>query len=522
MSFSRKAGLLAFLLAAACASGGGGGGGARAGSDRFKQADYRAPQPQEIDSDAERAEYQDAVTHISKARDLQASGDVEGSRNEFRTGGGMFGSIANKYSSSEWRIVYHRAAAEYLLQGGDFANAAQHAEAIRHDPEAKPVSLALGSRIAAGSWQSLANAEAKAGRIEPLRLLSASQRKGEAPKPRPPPEPWRRFVDAADGYLSSYKADPDARAPSYAPTLAFISAQVHFAYDNMEEAAKRFDRVLTEFPTSEQAPDAAQLYLQTFLVRNDQQGYRQALDHVGQVIDKAVADAAASSDPGAKARAAELVKVKEQIQNDQRQLGFVEAASLLNSGKEAEAAAMFEKYVDENPQSPDAPSALYNAGIAWDRAGDQKKALAARERLMASYPDSKVAGSAMLAMASSRAKANDHAEAAELYRRYLDTYPEGENRCLAALNIGIEYDQANKSSEAAKRYMDFANDSKCASEDPDNTASLLFRAASFFEKSKKTAEYKTALQKLAALQGVKGAVPQSYVAEAKARLKKMK
>ncbi|HET7754951.1 MAG TPA: tetratricopeptide repeat protein [Anaeromyxobacteraceae bacterium] len=520
MSFSRKAGLLGLLLAAACAAGGAGGG--RPSSDRYKQADYRPPQPQEIDSDAERAEYQDAITHIAKARDLQTSGDVERSRAEFRQGGAMLAGLGEKYTQSEWRIVYRRSGAEYLLQGGDYAGAAKAAEGIRQDPEATPASLALGARIAAGSWQSLANAESKAGRIEPLRLLSASQRKGEAPKPRTPPDPWKRFIDAADSYVQSYKADPDPRATSYAPTLAFIAAQVQFAYDNMEEAARRFDLVLTQFPTSEQAPDAAQLYLQTFLVRNDQAGYKQGLDHVSQVVEKAMADAKASNDPAAKARAEQLAKVQEQVQSDQRQFGFVEATTLLNSGKEAEAAAAFEKYVQDNPQSTDAPSALYNAGIAWDRAGQPKKAEAVREKLFTSYPDSKVAGPAMLAMASSRAKANDHAGAADLYRRYIEKFPQGENRCLAMLNIGIEYDQANKSAEAAKRYLDFANDPKCTAEDADNTATLLFRAATFFEKSKKPAEYKAALQKLAAMTNVKGPVPQSYVAEAKNRLKKMR
>lgn len=434
----------------------------------------------------------------------------------------MFAALGDKYQSSEWRIIYHRMGAEYLLQGGEYAEAARSAEAVRQDPEANPATRALGARIAAGSWQSLANSEAKAGRIEPLRLLSSSQRKGEPPKPRTPPEPWKRFIDAADTYVANFKADPDPRAPGYAPTLAFIAGQVQFAYDNMEEAARRFDGVLTQFTTSEQAPDAAQLYLQTFLVRNDQAGYRKALDHVGAVVQKALADAKTSKDPEAKARAEQLAKVQEQVASDQRQFGFIEATTLLNSGKGAEAAAAFESYVNDNPQSSDAPSALYNAGIAWDRANQPAKAKAAREKLVTNYPDSKVAGPAMLAMASARSRAEDHEEAAELYRRYLEKWPQADNRCLAMLNIGIEYDQAKKSTEAAKRYLDFANDSKCTGEDPDNTATLLFRAATFFEKTKKPAEYKAALQKLAALNGVKGAVPQSYVTEAKNRLKKMK
>jgi tetratricopeptide (TPR) repeat protein len=517
MGHSRKAAILGILLAAACA----GGGGARSGASDFRQADHRQPLPQELRVEGERAEFEQAMAHVAKARELQGAGNADGARGEFRAAGEKLAALAEKYPSSPWRIVHRRAAAEFLLQGGDFAGAAKAAEASRQHAAATPATQAIAARIAAGSWQSLANAQARTGEIEPLRFLSATQRK-EPPKPRTPPEPWQRFVDAADAYVANYKADPDARAPTYAPTLAFIAAQVQFAFDNLDDAARRFDAILTQFTGSDQAADAAQLYLETFLVRNDQEGHRKALAHVEEVVAKGLADAKASKEPDAQTRVARLEKIREQVEDHRRQAGFVEATALLNAGKQAEAAAAFERYVAENPKSNDAPNALYNAGIAYDRAGQPEKAQEVREKLVSTYPDSSVAGPALLGMASSRSRADQHREAAELYRRYLETFPQGENRCLALLNIGIELDHASQPTDAAKRYLDFANDPKCGGDDPDNTATLLFRAATFLQRAKQTAEYRAALEKLAALKDVKGEQPRSYVAEAQARLKKMR
>jgi TolA-binding protein len=530
MALRGAAVLLAAAVLASCAGGGAAGpGAAPVGAHAIRQADHRAPENRggrfpEIDDDAERARYTDANTHAARAKNAADSGNMDQARAEFRVASDQLADLADRYRSSNWRIVYRRLAAEYAMRANAFDLAAQQAERIRQDPGAREPSKAFAARLAAGAWHQHALAESKAGRIEPLRLLTAAQRKGEKPRPRPPGDVWRRFVESADQYGASWRADADPQAAEHAATLAYLAAQVHFAHDNLEEARRRLDGVIQQFPASEHAADAIALYLQTWAVLGDQEGYRAAAQRVSGAVDQqlAAAQKQAGTSPEAKERAERLQKLKASLTQEERAQGFSTAMSLLQAGRPAEAAAAFEQHAADNPQSDDAANALYNAGVAWDQAKQPAKAAAAREKLLASYPESRVAGSATLALASSRSKANRHEEAAELYARYLERFPEGENRCLALLNVGVENDQAGRAGEAARRYLTFAETERCVKEDPDNSAILLYRAAQFFQKAKRPAEQRRALERLAALQGVKQAAARSYVEDAKAQLARSK
>jgi hypothetical protein len=66
----------------------------------------------------------------------------------------------------------------------------------------------MGNRLASAAWLNAANAEVKAGKLDPIKLAYVEQRKGEPLKPRTPPGAWKRFVDATDAYLSRLDADP--------------------------------------------------------------------------------------------------------------------------------------------------------------------------------------------------------------------------------------------------------------------------------------------------------------------------
>ena len=44
-------------------------------------------------------------------------------------------------------------------------------------------------------------------------------------------------------------------------------------------------------------------------------------------------------------------------------------------------AGLFQKFAAEQPDSPDAPNALFNAALAWDKAKEPKRAIAEGKRL---------------------------------------------------------------------------------------------------------------------------------------------
>jgi tetratricopeptide (TPR) repeat protein len=188
----------------------------------------------------------------------------------------------------------------------------------------------------------------------------------------------------------------------------------------------------------------------------------------------------------------------------------------------AEAAARYEKYSAANKASADAPTALFNAGIAWDKAKEPKKAVAAREALVAGYPDAKMIPQTLLMLGAGLAAGKDYAGSIKYNEEYLRRWPDGPQRCLALQNLSVALQETRKPADAAAAYLRFANDPVCAKEDPNVTARILYSAAKQASEAKKTADQKKALQALVALPGVTDPVARSYQADAAERLKKMK
>jgi hypothetical protein len=517
------------LLGAGCATVG-------SSAAPVHQADFKLPQAREIDSDAERALFEDALKHASLGEVARESGNMDQARAEWRASGTQFRELGDKYKSSEYRLVYRTYGARLAYQGADYEGSIQAAESLRADPAAEPASKATALQLRGIALQALTTAEVKAGRLEPLRIVSADKRKGQEPKPRPLPEPWRRLVGAADDYVGAYKQDPAPNAQQLASSMATHAAQVHFSFDNMEEAARRLLAAAEAFPSSPYFDDAVTLYLQTYLVRRDEAGYAAALDKVRPVVAaeaKRSAEAAAAkpSDADLKARAEAVAKQEEELNKQRQGVGFRVAGNLLAEAqklegeagrqKAVEAASAFERFASENVGHADAASALYNAAIAWSKAREPKKALAAREAVVSRYGDSRIAPKALLAVASDLSAGGDHSGAAQRYAQYLERYgATGEDRCLAVQNVGAELDAAKQTGDAAKRYLEFGADPKCSREDPNNAAKVLYRAAALWTKAGKKAEANEALRALVAVPGVTDAVAKSYVDDARARVKK--
>jgi len=523
MAPTRTMTFLALLLAAWA--------GTASAAPKVYQADHVPPQLKSFDDEAERSMLRDPFEHARLGDMARSSGNQDQARAEDRAAAEGFAKFADKFPSSEWRLVFRAVAADRYLRGADWAGAASEAKKLVDDPQSNDTSRAIGARLAAGAWQQVAIADMKAGKIEPLREVFAAQRKGEGPKPRVPPDPWKRFVEYTDLYLSLWKLDPQAKPERDGrgidpAQMALFAARVEFACDNMEDARKRLDATMAAFPSR---PDilatAVPLYVETFLVQKDDAGSEAAVVRMRTLV-KAEAEkaAAAAKAPNAteeqKKDVEELAKLDAQLAKQQAGSGFNAAKRLLEAGQFAEAAAAFEKFADENRDNPDAPNAYYNAALGWDKAKDPKKALELRERILKDYPDSKIAPETVLAVAAGKSRDKDHAGSQKLYQTYLDRWPQGAQKCLALYNLGVEVENQGKKLEAAQRYKAFAADDACLAENADNSARVLFHAGGLFMEAKKKDDAYAMWKTVAGLSGVKDTVALSQVEEAKRLLKK--
>ncbi len=524
--------LLAALAAAACATAGG-----RGSSSRYYQADYARPGPAQFTDDAQRAIIDEAMVHGDRADQAAMAGNLDQSRMENRLSADALVRFVDKFPSDEYRIVLRAQASERYLRAQEFEKAAGQAQKIIDDPEANDVSKAMASRNAAGAWQVVAVNEGRTGKIDPPRLVPADKRGGQEVKPRVPPDPWKRFIEHADRYIALRASDPLSSLPPAeaqkrggvdAAVLANIAAQVEFGYDNMEDARKRYEFILQTWPSrADILESAVPYYLQTFLVRKDDAGYEAAVvKALGVVKPEAQKSAEAAKAPGAgeeaKKHADLLGRLVTDLEKQQQGSGFTEAGRLLEAGKNAEAAATFEKFANENRDHPDAPAALYNAGVAWERAKDQKKAQAARTSLLERYPDSKMAPQATLAQASALSRQGDNATALKLYQTYLDKWGQGPQRCLALYNLAVGMESTGKKLDAAKQYQTFGREPACLKEDPNNAVKAVYRGGVLFSESKKKADAQEMFKIVAGIQGATDTVAKSQVEDAKERVKKSK
>ena len=526
----------------------------RAQNFQFAQADFLEPtRPEEaldskIAADAtELALLKDAYVHIENAVRERASGNVEKTMEEDKAAADNLVRFVNRYPNHRLRIVLLRMAALRYLGAKQWEAAAEAAQRIIQDPKALPVSKAIGARYAAGAWQMLAVTDMKSGKIPPLRLVTSGARGGAAPSPRKPDRPWAMFVEAADTYEKNYDADPankltgeerKAQGGADLGQLELIAAQVEFGYDNIEDAQRRFRKVIETQPDRiDLLESAVPYYLDTFKILKDPKGLEAALAKVEPELAAGAKQAAErAAAPGAseeaKKAAAAYAKLATEIKDSAKGGDYNAGADLLAKGdalakagnaegaaaQYRQAAEKFEAYAASNKESPDAAAALFNAALAWDRAKEGKKAIADREKLLDAYPDAKVAQQTTVILGGTLAAARNYADSAKYNQQYLTRWPDGPQRCAVRQNLGVAYQETKKTAEAVQAYLSFANDPVCAGEDPNTTVRILYSTAKLQADLKKTADAKKTLQQIVAVKGVTDVVAKSYQDDAKKRL----
>ena len=481
----RQLALLVLGAATGCATAGGGRPGTARPAD-----EPLAPGTSLSTGDAAQGAYVRAFEAVKRGDAARDAGNLDQARAEWTSAADGF-LAAERAGASGWRLALSYKAAKLLGQAGDYDRTAALASGVARDPAADDRSRALGWHLAAEALANAGAAQAKAGKLPPVRLVFAEQR-GNAPlAPQPPPGTWKSFVEAVDAYLAASDSDPDLSRPPEQQTLpsparmAVGGAKVFFSFDDMPEARRRIEAALTRWPGDVDAlVEAIPIYLQTFLVPGDRAGHEAAAARLQQLIDERSAQAQGKAKEG-------YSRAQDELRKATSGAAFLAAQKLLDAGKPADAAQAFEA-VAADGTSADAASALHNAAIAWDRAGDPVKAASARDRLLREHSDSRLAPSAALTLAAYQAKKGDHATAARIYGEFLDRWPEHGNRCIAMQNVASELDAVHRFAEAGERYLAFGRDPACSRADPGVALIALRRARTLFDQAGKAARAKEA------------------------------
>jgi hypothetical protein len=512
--------LLALLLVGGCGAAGRAGQGF---DGRAKQADERLPAAARFYDEAERGQVEEAQEHQQAARKAVEEGNLEKARVEFAAAAERYSRFADSYPASEWRLSFRFKAAELSLFGEQRERAAEQADKVLADPAASLVTRAMAAQLSGVAWRGIAKQKEKAGELEPIRLATAEQRGGAALAPRPPPEPWQRFIAAVDAYLRVWEKHPEiARRPADRNLAlppwdaALIAAEVEYASDRMEEARRRLRQIVETWPGEAVVMhNTVQLLLQTYLVLGDDRGFLSAKADLEKTLE-------AQAEKADEARAKEtFLALRDRVLQTEQWLAFTAAKRLFDAGTFAEAAEGFERFAAEHASSTEASAGLWNAALAWEKVQRPEKAVAAREAIVAKHPDSAWAPLAALYLASGASKAGDHEAAARHYAGYLERWPEAPNRCVALQNVAFELDVQGKGAEAAERFLAFGTDGRCAKERPNEAAKGLVRGGKLFVEARQKARAREAFEAATRLQGVTDASAKKLVEDAKRQAKRL-
>jgi hypothetical protein len=506
MTSSRVPILLFLTLSSACA---GVRGGRASSPGTMHQADERIPPISAFGAGKERNAYNAALSLEQQGWQLESAGDTAGARQPLEASARGYLDLVDRYHDTGWDVTLLYHAADLLRRAQAFDDAASVAEKVANHDRANAKSKAM-------AWLEVANAQVGAKRLDPIKITPASEREGRPAEAREVPEPWKRFLEAADAFLQS----PDASQPEPKDRvftngqLALVAGRVAFAFDDMERARRYLAAVVDRWPDQPRVFEgAAPLYVQTFLAAKDYDGGQTAMDKVSET-----ARAQMERAPDQDARAA-YEKTLSETGRFASSVKYERARALLDRGDAADAAKEFETLASE-PGS-DQPAALVGAAIAWDKAGNPDHAAELRRRLVEEHADSRLAPSAALQLAAYLSKKGDHPGAAKAYSMHADKWPDDPNHCTALRNGAVEADLAKDAARAADRYKAFGSDERCGPSSPDVAALALYRAGQLYLTAKNKAAAREAFQAASEMKGVSTPDAKARVADARKQAKQL-
>lgn len=408
---------------------------------------------------AERSLYSSATYHHQQALAYKQDGKFEQAKAAFETAARGYGSYFQRFprGKNAYDIEYYWA--DCLYNSFQFAEAAKHYAAVRDSSQdTKYLQDAAYSTVLA--LQKQLDFEVKSGTLPARKPLRSSERpEGEKITPIPFTDTERQLVEASDRYLA-LQAPGDDKAPG----IAYRVAEQFYTHNEFDEARRRFEAIVGNYPKSEVAKYAVNLIVESYLI-----------DKNWAKVEETSARMAANKD---------VIDPKSELYKEltKFKLGgrFKLAEELMAKGSFDEAAKKYIALVDEEPKHEFADKALNNAAVCFENVQRFDSALRLYERIFREYPASALAPAALFRVAVNAEKSYDFDKAIENYQRLVKDYPQSRDRESALFNTARLLEGLQRYGEAAAAYLRYADAFPASDDAPKNQ----FRAALVYEKQR--------------------------------------
>lgn len=266
-----------------------------------------------------------------------------------------------------------------------------------------------------------------------------------------------RFIKASQWYIGKY---PKAEK---APEIKFRIGRLYYMHNQFDEATKVFREIVQIYPKTKYAEYSANLLLDIFNLRKDYAGLEKA---------------------GAELLAVQSIansKVGVEIKNVMEKASFKRGQDLEVEKKYAESAQAFESFAKTNPRSELATTAIFNAGVNYERAGMVTAAIAMYNQVLNSR-DSKMEANkpkVRRLLAKLYQDAGNFEEAARLYKIAAKENPKDPLAPNFIYNTALLNEALGKNDAAIRSYEEFIGMAKRKSE----TVDALYSVATLHRKA---------------------------------------
>lgn len=243
----------------------------------------------------------------------------------------------------------------------------------------------------------------------------------------------REFVLAGVDHVQRFPKDESTIE------VKFRVARIFYLYNIFDKAEVYFKDVVREAPKSKYAEYSANLLLDIYNIKEDYTGMARVGNEILSV--KGFQNAQLTND----------------IQDIVEKAAFNQGQGFEKKGQYSQAAKSFTQFAQKYPGSSLAISALYNAGVNYERAGMILQAIPIYERVKKNpkKQDLEISKKARLLQANLYEKTGDLEKAAFAYDSYADTYKKDPLRSNLYNNAAVIFSGAGKHTRAINAYSKF-------------------------------------------------------------------
>lgn len=235
------------------------------------------------------------------------------------------------------------------------------------------------------------------------------------------------YVTAMDRYVVlGLRNEQD---PALDAKFAFQSAKVYYDYNDYENARRRFDWIVNNYPENEVAYLAGSLILETYRNENDFPGLAAAAERLGNVI-----------------KGEQAAAIKAEVRTLQLGALFKSAEQAFAEKRYEQAAEEYLKLISENPDTEHKAKGLNNAAVAYENVRRYESAMRLYERVYKEHPRDPLATYALYRMAVNQERFFDFDAAIQSFELF---YDKSQSRTAQEMaSTGLDFDLSEKQSDA--------------------------------------------------------------------------